>query len=182
MALHLKRHLIVSTGIILVVFVAALVGVHFLMNKTSATVGKIAQDKSLVARQTGALAVVASLKGQASQAAAYQSAMEQLLPTQDGLIDFNQWITGLAGQNQISASVSFNANGITPPSVTASGQHMAGQASFSLSATGGLNNIIFFLNEAESQASGFLLNINSFDLTNTNGAYQWTGQGVAFFR
>jgi Tfp pilus assembly protein PilO len=181
MVTNLKRPFIISLSIILGSAITAAAGLYFLADNISATAVKIVADRADIDKQTGSLGVLAALKGQAVQAETYQAAMDNLLPTQDGLIDFSQWIAGIAAQNQVAANVSFNGNPVAPPPA-APGQTAPGQAPFSLSITGSLNNIIAFLSDIESQTPGFLLRLTSFDLESTNGSYQWSGQGTVFFR
>ena len=177
MAPHLHRQLWISFSIIVAGVLVAAIAFYFLTGDIAAATARIAADRALIYKQTGALGIVAQLKQEAPRAAAYQAAMDKLLPAQDGLIGFNQWLSGIAAQHQVTASASFQSN-TTPPSGAT-----PGQTGFSLSASGGINNLIAFLADTESsKPPGFLLQVTSFDLTNQGGNYQLTGQGNLFFR
>ena len=153
-----------------------LIALFILAGNIDGTVGRIMKDKALINQQTGALAVVAALKEQAAQAATYQTEMDQLLPTQDGLIGFSEWLNNAAAVNEVTTNMSFQGNAAPASDVA------PGTAQFSFTATGAPTNLAAFLNDVETQASGFLVQITSFDMTSANGTYQVTGQGNVFFR
>ena len=172
-----KKKLGVSFAVILGSFVIAGATLYFVAGNIYALSAKIVADRALVDKETGAVGVYASLKQQAAQAMTYQTAMDNLLPTQEGLIGFSQWVSGIASRYQVSANASFQGNG--PPVMTASG---AGQAPFSLSASGSLDNLTAFTTDLQSNASGFLLTLTSFTLAEKNGTYDLNSQGIVFFR
>jgi len=150
---------------------------YFLAGQLAATSAKIISDRAATIKSSGAVTVYASLKRQMADAAGYQAAMDQILPTQDGLIKFNQWIASIASKYQITANASFHGG---EPSATSMGQ--IGQEGFTLSANGTLNNLVAFLQDIQSKSPGFLLNITSFNLAKQGGSYQFEGQGQLFFR
>jgi hypothetical protein len=176
MITNFKRQLLTSLSIIFGSIIVGVVALYYLAGTVSAEANKVATDRSLINEQADSLDVLSALKNASPQAAAYKAAMDQLLPTQDGLIGFSQWISGVAAANQVVANASFQG-GIAQPVGSA-----PGQAKFSLEVTGSLNNIAAFLQDAESKAPGFILSIDSFNLVDQNGTYQLTGQGALFFR
>jgi hypothetical protein len=176
MGSHLNRQLWIGFSVIVASIAIAAIAFYLLTGHIDTAVAQIVADQALVEQQTGALGVVAQLKQQAPQAAIYQAAMDKLLPAQDGLIGFTQWVSGIATQDQVTTSVSFQGSGAPSPGVS------GGQTGFSISVGGGINNIIAFLNDIESKVPGFLLQLTSFDLTNQNGTYQLTAQGNLFYR
>lgn len=131
--IHLKRQLITSAAIILGSILAAAAILYFLVGNINATTGAIVRNESVINQQAGLLGVIASLKQQATQAIVYQTAMNQLLPTQNGLIDFSQWVAGVAAQYQVTTSVSFQ-NDAVPPGLPEGASVQLGQMSFMLSA------------------------------------------------
>lgn len=179
-----KRRLIISTSIILGSAVAATFAIYFLGNSIGGLAKKIVAEKASINQKTGALAVFAALKQQSAQAAVYQTAIDGLLPTQNGLIGFTQWVSGIAATHQVAVNVSFQGGGASfvPASDTAADFQNIGQTDFSISASGGINNLTAFLNDIESESPGFLLQITSFNIANNGGNYQFSGQGVVFFR
>jgi len=176
MHLNLRRQLWTSLSIIVGSIIAVTIGLNILSGDITILAGKISSDRSLIDQQTGILAILASLKAQEPQAAVYQSAMDGLLPTQDGLIDFTSWIADAAKADGVSAQVAFQGavtpgTGVTP-----------GNAGFSFTVTGPLNAISAFLSDIETKKTGFIIQINSYDLSDQNEGYQLTGQGSTFFR
>ena len=154
--------------------VAVSAALYFLSGDISAQVAKIVADKTMISQQTAAVGVLAGLKGDAAQAAPYAAAMGKLLPTQDQLIGFPQWVAGIGQAHSVSANVSFLGTSI---SATASAP---GSDAFSLVANGSSANLVAFLQDLEINAPGFLVAIDSFDFLNNNGQYQLTAQGRVF--
>jgi hypothetical protein len=171
-----KRKLILSFSIITVSVAGATAALYFLSGNIASQVKKVQADRSLINQDTSALDTVSVLREQLPQATAYEAAIDQLLPTQDGLIAFGDWVNTIAEAHQVTATVSFMGSPM-PPSATA-----PGASDFSLEVDGPLDNIVAFLTDIESQSSGFLLQISSFDIAESNGSDRLTGQGNVFFR
>lgn len=176
MLLHFKRQLWISLAIIFGSIIIAVIAFNYLASALVVGANKITADRALIDQQADSLGVIAALKNQAPKAAVYQTAMDSLLPTQDGLIGFSQWINTVAAAHQVSVSASFQGNIIQPAGSD------PGQAAFSMDVTGSLNDIAAFLNDAESKASGFFITVNSFNLIDKNSTYDLTGQGNVLFR
>jgi len=172
---NLNRQLWIGFSMIVVSIGLAIGTFYFLIGRIDTAVAQIVADRALIIQQSGALGVVAQLRQQAPRAAVYQAALDKLLPAQDGLIGFSQWIAGIASRNEVVASVSFQDSGSGAPGGN-------GQERFSITVNGSVNNIIAFLNDIESKEPGFLLQLSSFDFTNQGGNYQFIGQGVLFYR
>jgi hypothetical protein len=173
---NFKRQLIISFCIIVASVVAATVALYFVSGDIAAQVDKIQADRALIDQDTGALDVVSDLKEQLPQAVAYQNAIDQLLPTQDGLIGLGDWLNTIASAHQVTATVSFTGN-LVPPTLA-----VPGESAFSLTVDGPLDDVVAFLSDIETKSSGFLLQISSFDVVDNNGSYQLTAQGNVFFR
>ena len=176
MATTLKRHLIISFSVIIVSVIIATCVLYILSDNIAAQVTKVQADRALVSEQTDALDVLSDLTEQAPQAAAYQSAIDQLLPDQDGLLTFQEWLANIASSHQVSANATFAGN----PSLANGSQ--AGQSNFSLEVDGSVDNIIAFLDDIEAKSPGFLVQLSSFNLVTSNGSYKFTAPGVVFFR
>jgi Tfp pilus assembly protein PilO len=179
MASDFKKRLLISISIIICSAVAAGVGLYYLAGATTATVSGILTDRQLITSRTGALGTLATLRQQAPQVAAYQAAMDKLVPTQDGLINFTQWINTIAAQRQVVASVAFGGGSNVVQGILAQN---FGTAPFSLTVTGDPNSIVAFLTDVESNVPGFLVDLNSFTLTKNSNNYELQSQGVVFFR
>ena len=165
---HFKRSLIISSSIIVGSVLVAILALFLISQNINSAVSLIVGAKSQIDQRSASIEALATLRQQAVQAAPYQTAMNELLPTQDQLINFNQWAATIAAKYQVVSAVSFQGG--------------AGQPGFSISATGGFNNITEFLNDLQHQSVGFLVNISAFDLVNQGQNYQFTGQGTLSYR
>lgn len=171
-----KKPFWISSTIIIGGAILVWVALYILAGNISTSVGKIVAARLLINQQTNSLTVFSELKQQAAQAATYQTAMDDLVPTQDGLISFEQWFAGIATQQQVSANAAFQ-NDITPPTGS-----MPGHTEFTFTANGSLENLVSFINALKT-SPGFFLNVASFKLVNNQGdVYQLNGQGNVFFR
>ena len=174
MGVNFKRQLIMSLAVMLGGIVLSAGAFYFLVGNINAAANTIVTDKALADQQSGALAVVATLKRQEAQAAVYQAAMNKLLIGQDGLIGFNQWISNAAARHQVTDTVTFqHASPL---------DSFAGEMGFSLGVNGSIANIISFLNDIELEGSGYLVQIKAFTLTSVNGSYQLSSQGYVFYK
>ena len=177
-----KKQFIISGVVIVAAALGAFALFHVFAGDIEATVAKILKDEETIAAQAASLGDAALLTKQAPDAVRYQAAMDKLLPRQDGLIGFGQWISTLGAQHQISATASFRsaANPLGAP--VAAGDVNFNQTNFALSANGNLNDIVAFLADIESKAPGYLLHFSDFDLVNNNAIYQLQAQGVVYSR
>ncbi len=181
MATDIRRQWWISIGVIAGSIAAAAITLYFLSGSIAAIADKIVADRSLINQQTGALAALAQLREQASQAAVDQAAMNALLPGQDALIGFAPWISKIASADGVSAQATFGSD-VGNGSVSAPGAFGAKNMPFSLAASGPISNMVSFLDDIEVRQPGFLIQLTSFDLTYQSGAYQLNGQGQVFYR
>jgi Tfp pilus assembly protein PilO len=170
------RQLWISFGIIVgsIAIVAGML-VSF-SGDISAQAAAIVSDRATVQSKTDALANLAQLESEAPQAAQYQSAMNQLLPDQYGLVTFTQWITQLGAKYDVTTNAAFQGS-IAPSAGTT-----PGTAQFSFSAEGSPENIAEFLDGMNAKSTGFLVTLTSFDVTGSGSNENMTGQGTLFFR
>lgn len=173
---NLKKQLWISFSLVLATLIIASVALYYIAGDIAVKADKIVSDRTLIDQQTGAIAVLTNLKAQEPQAMSYEAAMENLLPTQDGLIGFGDWLNGIAATNQVSANFSFQEN------ATLATANTPGDTGVSLSVSGPISNIENFLEDVESSSPGFLVSIDSFDLSQSNGSYQLTAQGDTYSR
>jgi len=171
---NFKKQLWISFSIIFGAVAVASVALYFLSSDLDAQAAKIISDKTLVAQQTALVGILANLKSDAVQATQYAAAMNKLLPSHDELISFPQWIAAVGQAHAVSAVVTFQGNN------AAATEALPGSDGFSLSATGAATDIVAFLNDLEMRSPGFLLAIDSFDLTNNGSSYQLSVQGRVF--
>jgi hypothetical protein len=169
-------YLLVSFGIILGTVVIATVAFYFLIGDITSRSSAISADRTLVANQNNSLATFAEIEQDSVEAAEYKTAMDKLLPAQNELIDFPQWLQNVAATYNVTVNFSFTAD--TVPATPTN----PGTIGFSLTAEGGNNDVISFLKDLESQAPGFLLSFNSFNLTQNGGPLNVVIGGNMFFR
>ena len=176
MVIDLRKQLIVSFSIIVASVIIATILLYVLAGRIALESQKIQADRGISSQETGVLAVLAELKDAAPQAATYQAAINQLLPSQDDLIGFGDWVNAAANANQVSASFSFQGNPVAPTDMT------PGQSAVSLQVNGSLDGITTFLKDIEATSPGFLVQIPSFDLSTSGGGYRLTAPAILFFQ
>ncbi|MGC9968450.1 MAG: hypothetical protein ABSC29_01825 [Minisyncoccia bacterium] len=169
-----RKQLWMSFGIVFGVVVVASVALYFLLSDLDAQAARIVSDKALVAQRVAVVSALASLKSDAVQAAQYADAMNKLLPSHDELIGFPQWIASAGQEHNVSVSIVFRGNN------TVATNALPGSDGFSLGASGAATDIVAFLSDLETRSAGFLLSIDSFDLTSNGSSYQLSAQGRVF--
>jgi hypothetical protein len=170
------RQLWMGLGIIIASIAIAAGATYYFVNDLSTQATAIVNDRATIQQKTDAVADLASLEAAVPQAAQYQSAMDQLLPDQYGLVTFEQWLAQLGSKYDVTTNASFQNVVVVPQGTT------AGTAGFSFDAEGSPSNIVSFLDEISSKSSGFLLSLSSFDFTSDGTSAKVTGQGTIFFR
>lgn len=173
---NFKKQLWLSAGIILGTIVIASVGLYFLAGSLSDEADKIIVDRVQIQTQTNALANLAALKRDAPQAAKYVKAIRTLIPGQYGLVGFGQWLNTIGVKHSVTTSFALQGS-VTPASAGA-----AGGAGFSMDAEGTRSDVISFLRDLESQAQGFLLSIDAFDITRNGDRARLVAHGTLFFK
>ena len=171
-----KAQLWISFGVIFVAIVLATVGMYFFSNDLTAQADKIVADRTLIAQQTAVLGVLAELKHDAPRAAQYAVAMGTLLPKHDDLIGFSGWLNSIAQAHKVSSSFSFRGDNVS------ASPSSPGTDGFTISVQGSAENLVAFLKDLETQAPGFLLVVDSFDLSSTGTDYRTVLQGRLFSR
>lgn len=173
-----SKQLWMSLGIIVISILISGGVLYFFTGDLSANADAIMAAHATIQTQNDALANLANLKQQAPQAAQYQAEIHQLIPDQYGLVPFAQWFKDEGSRYNVTADAVFQgsivpAQGSTP-----------GTISFSFNVQGTPSNLISFLDtvSATSTSSGFLLTINSFNITMNGTSANATGQGTLFSR
>ncbi len=170
----LKRQLVIGFGVIGGSAAVALVALYFLAGSMTAQADKTTADQSSIAEETAMVSVLARLKSSAPEAAAYSAALTKLLPTHDNLIGFSPWLSAIAKTHNVSVSVAFQGG------AAAATDAAPGSDGFSMTANGAAADLTAFLTDIETEAPGFLLSIDSFDLSNDGASYRLSAQGRVF--
>jgi hypothetical protein len=171
-----RRELLISSLIIGVAVVAFGLAFYFLVQDLDSQAQKIVSDRALLAQRTALLLSLADLKKDAGSAAVYRQAIDKILVSQDQLIDFPQWISGLARIRQISLSFSFQGDQVPPQNGS------LGYINFSLDASGSLENLGAFLEDVEFKAQRFLVVLDTADLSGGESGYRLLSHGRIFFK
>ncbi|HUC31632.1 MAG TPA: hypothetical protein VMR99_03050 [Candidatus Paceibacterota bacterium] len=170
------KQLWISLGIIALSIVIAAGALFFLSGQISAQAAMIVSDRKAVQEKTDSVANLAQLEMDAPQAAEYQVAINQLLPSQYGLVTFTQWLAQLGAKYDVTTDAAFQGS-IMPPAGT-----VAGTAQFSFSAEGSPDDLTAFLDGMNAKSSGFLVSLGSFDVASDGMDEKVTGQGIVFFQ
>jgi hypothetical protein len=176
---NFKKKTWVSLGIIVGSIIIASLAFYYFSNDLSLQVNKIIADRQAVSGQNYDLNSLALLKSDEPEAEVYTAQMNQLLPDQYGIVNFNSWLTKTASTYGVMVSSAFSGSGnpTTQPTLSS-----AGTIGFSLSVQGPVGSIAPFLKYIESDSTGFLLTLTSFDYTNDLGEEKVNAQGILFFR
>jgi hypothetical protein len=174
-----NRQLWMSFGIILGSIVIASGVLYYLAGGISGMAGKIVADRKLISQQTGAITTLAELKQDAAAAGPYEAAMDELLPTQDGLIGFPGWVQKIGNSDQVAVTTTFNPNSVSQNNVP--GGATPSSIGFSLQAQGSAGALAAFLKDIQSQP-GFFVQIVSFDLVGGGSNDMLSAQGNVYTR
>lgn len=169
----------ISLSIILGSIIIASGAFYYFSNDLTFQTNKIITERQAVNGQNNALNSLASLKSQQPAAEGYGAAMSKLLPDQYGIVNFNGWLTTIAAQYGINVSFAFTGSGTPSAQATAS---TPGTIDFSLTMTGPVDKINLYLKDIESQSSGFLFSLHSFDYTTDPTGAKINSQGTLFFK
>ncbi len=156
-----------------VLFGAAFYFISGVLNDRSA---QVAAERQTIASRAYALQNLSSLKAANAQADLYMQKITAILPTQDALISFPDFLDNLAKVHNTSTNFSFNG----PPTVAANKQ--PGFAAFNLTVSGQLSDIQQFLSDMELKAAKFLVNIDSVDISSGGGGYNANIVGKVYFQ
>jgi len=176
MKTNFNWRLFISIGAIAGSIVVAVIALVYLSGDLDANASKLVSDRAAMQANTAALGRLAELEHDAPLAAAYQTAINSLLPTRTDLIDVPPAVATLASADGVTATLSFQGN----PAAAMAGS--LGTVPFSLDAQGSLDNVTSFLADLETKTTGFLLIVNSFDVTNGAAGAHLTGNGTIYFQ
>jgi type II secretory pathway pseudopilin PulG len=170
------KQLWIGLGIVIVSIAAAALAIFFFVGNLTTQADTIEQDRALIQKQTDSVANLASLEHAVPQAAQYQTAMDQLLPDQYGLVTFEQWFSQAGRRYNVTSAAQFLGAAASPQGTT------PGTAGFSFDAEGSPADLIRFLDGINMKSAGFLISLSTFSFTNTNNSAKVMGQGIIFFR
>ncbi len=176
MKTNFKTRLLINGGIIVVSIVFGVVAFVYLSRDLHSAADKFVSGRATTQANTAALGRLAELEHDAPAAAVYETAINTLLPTQSSLINTPPEVTALATADGVTANFSFQGN----PSTPAEGSF--GIVPFSLDVEGPMEQVTTFLSDFETKANGYLLNITSLSVLNSDSGAHLSAQGNLFFQ
>lgn len=173
---NFKKQAWIGVGIVVGSMIVFGVGFFILAGDIQTQVQAVTAGRDTVANQSVLINSYSNLKENAPAAATYQAAMDKLLATQDDLIGFPSQIDGVARNDNVDLTFSFEGDPVSAGSST------VGYVGFKLNAIGSLDGITAFLKDVELSAPISFSKIDSFDLTQDGSNYSLDAEGRVFFR
>jgi hypothetical protein len=171
-----KKYLRIGVSVIFGSIAIASVAFWFFSNGIHAQADSIIAEKMTVKNEASAIANFATLESDAPKAAQYDAAIKKLVPDQLGLITFNTWVSQIAKEYGVIATVAYQGDPTLPVGV------VPGSTAFTMTAQGPENSIVPFIDYISAQAVGFPFSFGSFNFTNDRAQENFTGQGTLYFR
>ncbi len=172
----MKREWIVGLCVIVIAIAGVSFGAYSFSSDLAAQSDKIISDKSFIDQQNSIVSQLAVLKNDASTTMPYLAAMQKLLPSHDSLIGFPDWVTGVGLSHSVAATAAFT--GVNAPTTA----NVPASDGFTITASGSAANLVAFLKDAETESSGFLIAVDTFDLVSNANGYTLTAHGRVFSR
>jgi hypothetical protein len=176
---NFKKKTWISLGIILGSIIIASAAFYYFSGDLATQANKITLERQSVSGENNALDSLALLKGDESKAEVYTAQMNQLLPDQYGIVNFNSWLVKTGASYGVSVSSAFVGSGNPSAQATAA---TPGTINFSLSVQGPAGSTTKFIAYLESGSTGYLLTLTSFDYTSDTSGEKVNAQGILFFR
>jgi hypothetical protein len=171
-----RKYVLVNTGIILGSFVLFGLIFYFMSQSLAAKADQILSDRAVIATRGADLENLSQLKANASAAETFQKKIDALLPAQDGLIGFSQFLNNMARTHSLGLVFNFT-NPPVPPAAAA-----PGYVTFTAVVEGSAPNIRSFLEELEFKTSRFVVNLQAVDFSSPIDGARANLQGQVFFR
>lgn len=173
---NFNRYVWINFGMVFGVIAIGAAAISFFSGDIVSRSSAISADHALIVKQNNILVAFSQIKKDSAEATEYKTAMDKLLPTQNEIINFPQWLQNLAGTYNVTADFSFTANAVPAASST------PGTIGFSLIVDGEGGKVVSFLKDLESEAPAFLLAFDSFTLTKNGANSRVVTGGKMFFR
>lgn len=171
-----KRRVYLSVGMIAASFLIFGLLFYFLGSYIDSAAKAIAAARGTKQSRIELLESLSALKRDNPTAEALQRKMDALLPPQDALLSFPQFIEGAARTRGVSANISFTGSPAAPAVKS------PGTAPFSMSVTGSAANIAAFLNDLEFKTTKFLASFDSINFFPDGQGFRAEISGRAFFK
>lgn len=173
---HFRRYLLTNTGIILAIFLIFGAVFYIFSKSLDSKVVKVLANRTAIVQRSTDLETLSKLKTDTAAAAELEKKIDALLPVQDNLIGFPQFLNTLARSHSLSSV--FNFDGVPNPAVLP----MPGYVDFSVTIEGDAASIRSFMDELENRTTKFMVNLHGFALTPRSGIYHAELNGRVFFQ
>ena len=171
-----KKKLNLNILIIIFIFVVGFLSYLYFTKIISEKAEEIKTLKKDLNLYTKSIVSLAKLKEVSPQVDLYKNKFTLLIPNKDKLIDLPRWISDVARANDVNVNFSFKSGGKEPDDKN------PGFENFSIDISGSLDNIQKFLYNIETVAPNFILNLNSFTISQTNDyEYRFSSTGKVFY-
>lgn len=174
---HFRRCLWMNIGIILGSFLVFGIVFYFFSQALNSKVAQVLVNRAAIAQRSINLETLSGLKTDIAAAMEFQKKIDSLLPPQDNLISFPQFLNAMARSHSLSST--FNFDGVPNPALPPA----PGYVDFSVAIEGDAANIRSFVDELESKTTKFMVNLQGFVLTpRSSGVYHVELKGRVFFQ
>ena len=173
---HFQRHLWINASIILGSFLIFGIIFYFFSQLLDNKVAQILVNRTAIVQRSTDLETLSKLKTDTAAAAELQKKIDAILPPQDNLISFPQFLNTLARNYSLSST--FNFNGVPNPASSPA----PGYVNFSITVEGDAANIRSFVDEVENKTTKFMVNIKGFTMTPRSAVYHAELDGQVFFQ
>jgi hypothetical protein len=172
-----RKELIIGVAVFFGGILIITAGLYFVSNDIALKVSTIVTDRALLSNRSQAIDSLAGLKKNLPEAERYTKAIGQILVQKDQLIDFGRWLDGLARSRQVAISSALDGTEIK------SGIGTLGSIGFNIDASGGLPNLLNFIQDVELRSPRFLVDIVGFEVTQISGSeYKVASRGKVYFK
>jgi hypothetical protein len=174
---HFQRYLWTNIAIILSSFVVFGLVFYFFSQSLESKVAEVLASRSAISQRSADLTSLNKLKAESAAAAEIQKDMDALLPSQDSLIGFPQFMNTSARNHSLSISFDFDGAPVAgvPPE--------PGHVNFSAVVEGDAANIRSFVDELENKTTKFAVNLDRLLLSpRAAGVFRADLSGQVFFK
>ena len=171
-----RRYLIVSITILLGSVAVCIALFLFLSNDLAVQAHAIAANRNTVEESAQALTLGTALARRAGEASHVLTAMNNLLPSKDALLEFPKWMSGIARGHNVVVRFSFQGDTTNPTATD------PGSIGFSIDASGSHSDLSAFLEEVEAKSTSFLVTFSSLNFRKDSATYRASAHGKVFFQ
>jgi len=173
----LERKVLIDSLIILISAGLLIFGIYWFSNDLKVATLEIVSLRSRIAQQSQGIESLVELRKMSGEAQIYSKQLDDILPPEDALLNYQTWLEGLAKIRQVKLEFSFSGQKVAPQA------NVAGSQAFILNLESNFDNIKKFLEDVESKSGKFVSSLDNINMTRLNpGIYRVSMQGKVFFK